>query len=60
MIVAFCDRCGAEIAAEVAAGVRYLFGKAELSGHLCPFCMDDARGLLSKFHSEHPLRVVRR
>lgn len=59
MIVAYCDRCTNVIPAEVAAGVRYVFGKAELSGHLCPLCMAELRASVEAFHQNYSLRVVR-
>ena len=59
MIVAHCDHCGETIPAEVAAGIRFLFGKAELSGHLCPLCMAELRASVEAFHSHHPLRVIK-
>jgi len=60
MIVAYCDSCGDQVDPDVSAGVRYLIGKQEWSGHLCERCQGEALSYLSTMiHAKHSLRKVK-
>lgn len=49
MIRAYCDRCGDVIPADFSAGVRVVFGKREVSFHLCEKHMDEMSDTTAKF-----------
>lgn len=57
-IVMYCDRCGSEIPAATAGGVRLRTGKRELSFHLCSGHQDDLRGLVLDFCEQGDPREV--
>lgn len=59
MIVAYCDGCGQEIPPTFPAGVRYVLGRKEFSGHLCPECMKLVQNDLDEHHGIHPLRTLK-
>jgi ribosomal protein S11 len=57
-IVMYCDRCGSEISASTAGGVRLRTGKRELSLHLCQTHQDDLRELVQDFCEQGDPREV--
>lgn len=59
MIRAYCDRCGAEIPAEFAAGVRVTLGKGEVSFHLCEKHMTLLSATVEGFLEQGTWRVVK-
>lgn len=59
MIVASCDRCGAEIPSDEKAGCRLVVGSREWSWHLCQEHREELELMLPEWLEAHEWRVVK-
>jgi hypothetical protein len=59
MIIAYCDKCGQQIEADLPAGCRLVLGKKEWSWHLCPMDQEALVGWFEDWLEAHAPREVR-